>query len=76
MTITNYLAENGKSMYSVKMIEELTGVGKNELAYNIRQLKIHPEKWNNKWLLSKDDVLELMNYILLIYRIKMIRLMK
>lgn len=69
-----YYNENGEVLYSITMIKEQTGLSKNELTNSIRQLNLSPIKYNNSWLLPADIVLELMNYLLLSYQRKIIRL--
>lgn len=76
MTISNYTAINNEKLFSMKILSDRTSITKNELAYYIRELNIKPDKWNNSWVLAKDEVIELMNYLLIIYRLKKIRLSK
>jgi len=73
MTITNYISNSNNELYSIKILEERTSISKNELAYTIRQLNLNPDLWNNRWVLDEEKTTELMNYLLIVYRLKKIR---
>ncbi len=73
MIMNGYIARNNKKYYSLRILSERTGITKNELAYCVRQLGLTPNKWNNKWALDNEEVLELLNYLLAVYRLKRMR---
>lgn len=73
MVISGYIASDSKKYYSLRILSERTGISKNELAYSVRQLGLSPNKWNNKWALDNEEVLELLNYLLAVYRLKRMR---
>jgi hypothetical protein len=68
------ILKNNQLVFTINEISNLTGISNNELRYNIRVLKLQPEKWKNLWILNRDEVVFLLTYLYEIYKLKELKL--